>query len=725
MFGKAWRYSAAICFFVSLVMLFSCSDSGTGDDEDDTPPSVISDLAIVDFTSSSVTLSWTAPGDDGMTGQASYYDLRYSGQYLYVGTWESATSVTGEPTPHAAGTVETMTVTGLLKDSLYYFAVMALDEADNSEGPSNCISVTCFDDSVVTFADANLEAAVRTQVSKVSGDILLSDILAHNGLEAGGMDIVDLSGIEAWNTLIIVGLEENQISDLTPLAGLTSLTGINLWDNEIEDLSPLAGLDNLTHLSLHNNDIVDISDLSVLTALQSLHLGDNLVSDIAPLVLNSGLGSGDEIWLTGNPLSYESINTHIPALRDRDVDVYVNEDIYAPAAIDDLTVTQISDTSITIIWTATGDDIQTGTAWGYDIRYSSDSSVLAGWDGAETVDSNPVPQISGSSESFEVTGLDVGTTYFIGIKAYDEWDNHSELSNIVKATPFIDEIISFPDAGLDGAIRYVLNKPAGDIYRTELLALTVLDADSLNISNLSGLEYCENLTTLRLSVNNISDISALAGLINLIDLEIAENQISDITPLGWLTDMWDLDIGHNLISDISALSGMTQMMYLDIESNNISDISPLSGMLDMWSLQIAGNPITDIGPLSSMTNLNFLSMMSCQVSDLSPLSGMNGLQYLIAVFNQISDLSPLAGKANLTIVYLNYNDITDVTALQGATAIQRLYLDFNSIVDISPLVANAGLGSGDELDLEGNPLSVESINTHIPTLEARGVTVVF
>ena len=59
------------------------------------------------------------------------------------------------------------------------------------------------------------------------------------------------------------------------------------------------------------------------------------------------------------------------------------------------------------------------------------------------------------------------------------------------------------------------------------------------------------------------------------------------------------------------------------------------------------------------------------------------------------------------------------------TSIQRLYLDFNTIVDISPLVANAGLGSGDELDLEANPLSAESINTHIPAFEARGVTVVF
>ena len=49
----------------------------------------------------------------------------------------------------------------------------------------------------------------------------------------------------------------------------------------------------------------------------------------------------------------------------------------------------------------------------------------------------------------------------------------------------------------------------------------------------------------------------------------------------------------------------------------------------------------------------------------------------------------------------------------------------NSISDISPLVANTGLGSGDTVDLRRNPLSSASINTHIPALQRRGVTVEF
>ena len=40
-------------------------------------------------------------------------------------------------------------------------------------------------------------------------------------------------------------------------------------------------------------------------------------------------------------------------------------------------------------------------------------------------------------------------------------------------------------------------------------------------------------------------------------------------------------------------------------------------------------------------------------------------------------------------------------------------------------MANAGLGSGDTVNLKSNPLSSASINTHIPALQRRGVTVEF
>jgi len=50
-----------------------------------------------------------------------------------------------------------------------------------------------------------------------------------------------------------------------------------------------------------------------------LYLHNNLIADIYPLVQNGGLGTGDIVYLSGNPLSEDSINIYIPELVARGV----------------------------------------------------------------------------------------------------------------------------------------------------------------------------------------------------------------------------------------------------------------------------------------------------------------------------------------------------------------------------------------------------------------------
>ena len=52
-----------------------------------------------------------------------------------------------------------------------------------------------------------------------------------------------------------------------------------------------------------------------------------------------------------------------------------------------------------------------------------------------------------------------------------------------------------------------------------------------------------------------------------------------------------------------------------------------------------------------------------------------------------------------------------------------LQLFTNMISDIAPLAANKGLGKGDEVDLEGNPLNDEAYKVHFHALLERGVKV--
>jgi hypothetical protein len=103
----------------------------------DTTPPAANNIAVSFCTSNSCTLTWTAPGDDGSSGTASQYDIRYSTSITTTGNWDSATQATGEPAPQIAGTTQTMTVTGLSPSNNYYFAMKTADEVPNWSGLSN------------------------------------------------------------------------------------------------------------------------------------------------------------------------------------------------------------------------------------------------------------------------------------------------------------------------------------------------------------------------------------------------------------------------------------------------------------------------------------------------------------------------------------------------------------------------------------------------------------
>ncbi len=106
-------------------------------DPDTIPPGVINDLATTNPGSNSIDLTWTATGDDGGTGRAASYDLRYSTAPITAGNYSGATPVPGAPSPQTAGSAESHRVSGLAFSTQYYFAIKALDEYGNTGGLSN------------------------------------------------------------------------------------------------------------------------------------------------------------------------------------------------------------------------------------------------------------------------------------------------------------------------------------------------------------------------------------------------------------------------------------------------------------------------------------------------------------------------------------------------------------------------------------------------------------
>ncbi|XP_071983614.1 calcium-activated chloride channel regulator 1-like [Engystomops pustulosus] len=113
-------------------------------------------------------------------------------------------------------------------------------------------------------------------------------------------------------------------------------------------------------------------------------------------------------------------------------------DIFAPERISDLEAWVEGD-KIVLSWTATGDDLDQGTASRYDLRMSTDlKELLQKFDNSIIVDiSILTPQPAGSSETFTFVPKDAvvqnGTILFFALTAVDKALQRSSPSNIARA----------------------------------------------------------------------------------------------------------------------------------------------------------------------------------------------------------------------------------------------------------------------------------------------------
>jgi len=266
--------------------------------------------------------------------------------------------------------------------------------------------------------------------------------------------------------------------------------------------------------------------------------------------------------------------------------------------------------------------------------------------------------------------------------------------------------ISFPDPGLDAAIREAIGKPAGDIYDIYLFGLPFLDANDRGIVNLEGIRHCVDLEKLLLHGSRIVDFSPLLRLANLRWLDLSNNEIADVSVLSRLTNLTELWLPNNEIVDISRLADLTNLRTLYLSHNKIVEISALSGLTDLWLLGLGDNQIVGIGAVSGLADLEMLTLGD----------------------NQIVDISALSGLINLKHLYLSNNAVVDISALSGLTNLKTLSLDLNQIVDIQALVDNSGITSMDWVDVRYNNLDLTRGSPdmrNIEALEDRGVDVDF
>lgn len=168
---------------------------------DATPPAAVTLSGVAGKTTS--TIAWLAPGDDGNTGTATYYQLRRSLTPITSANFGSAAPVaTGAP--QAAGSPECASAFPLVKCKKYYYALKSFDEAGNASALSNILTLTqtcsggepadCAGPQAPSSFSTGIDLRLETENPARGRSILSYEVSADLEGEAVEVGVFDLAG---------------------------------------------------------------------------------------------------------------------------------------------------------------------------------------------------------------------------------------------------------------------------------------------------------------------------------------------------------------------------------------------------------------------------------------------------------------------------------------------------------------------------------------------------
>jgi hypothetical protein len=205
-------------------------------------PAAVTDLAVASAGISSAVVRWTAPGDDGIEGTATSYDLRRSSAPITADNFATATPIAAPP-PVAAGMTQEATV-AVAPGTTVYVALRTADEVGNQSAISNVATVTAAP-AVTVYSDgaeAGLGSWTATGLWHVTSSRAATGVSSFwYGQEAtGNYDTgVANSGILTSPVIDLAGAEQPAlvISQYVHVEDLTSYDLLTITVRDVDDPS--------------------------------------------------------------------------------------------------------------------------------------------------------------------------------------------------------------------------------------------------------------------------------------------------------------------------------------------------------------------------------------------------------------------------------------------------------------------------------------------------------
>lgn len=591
--------------------------------------------------------------------------------------------------------------------------------------PTDCVN------GPLTFVDPDLEARVRSAALISAGPLLPQDVASVTQLSASYASITSLEGIECLTGLTTLYLSGNAISDISRLSGLTALTMLQLDSTSgITDLTPLSGLTNLDYLSAHNNQVANLTPLASLTLLRTLGLGGNSIIDITPLV---GLTNLQDLRLSSNDIV----------------------DISSLAGLTQLSSLELSNNAITSV-----------------------SALSALTLGRLEVNGNPIADISPLAGMTSLGSLNIANT---GSSDLSYLTNLTGLWNLTAGSNGVTDVT--PLQGLTNLSNLDLydNDISNAAPLSALTNLNYLDVSFNTVGDLSFVAPLQWLYGLYVSYNSFTDLAPLANNSGLADgdyVDIAGNPLdctaqaphiatlvdrdvvvaSDCAysvsncvdgPLTFMDpnleqvvraavgipfgDILPLDVvgvtsldseGSPPIRDLWGLECLTNLTELYLDANDIENLRPIRRLVSLTDLSLGSNAITDVSPLSSLAKLSWLYLANNDISDIAPLGQLSNkrLKSLYLSQNAVTDLTALSNLKGLVILDLRANAVSNLLPIGALTKLSTLDLQSNVVTDLTSIVANTGIGAGDYVNLDNNPLDCGVEANNVATLLGRNVS---